>query len=97
MPSSPTALYRAPGGGSLLGYGRIGSGPGDRNLLTFYVDSGLAYKGLLKSRPADALGVSVGYAKIGAHARGLDRELSARLPGLLFPLRIRVTHFLYGH
>ncbi len=79
-------LYRA-GTVGIDGFGRIGTSPGDRNLLTFYFDAGIAIRGLAPTRPGDALGVSIGYAQIGRNARGLDRDRRAVTTTTLYPVR----------
>jgi len=69
-------IYRVPGtddqGASI--FARLASSPSDRNLISFYADGGLAYKGLLPGRPDDTFGVNVAYAKISGRARQRDRD-----------------------
>ncbi|HEY1932949.1 MAG TPA: carbohydrate porin [Acetobacteraceae bacterium] len=81
-------LYQAPGGngGSLSGFARIAGTPDDENLVGFYADSGLAYKGLLPTRADDTAGVAVAYARIGNRARSLDLDYR-QLDDLLLPVR----------
>ena len=59
-------LWRKPGtkDQGLGAFTRIMGGPGDRNLLNFYVDAGLTYKGLLPGREDDTLGLAVAYARV---------------------------------
>lgn len=45
-------------------FGRIAFEPENRNLLSFYCDSGLNYKGLIPTRDKDTLGVSVAYGRL---------------------------------
>jgi porin len=79
------SIYQTENGG-LSGFVRIGGGPGDRNLISLYVDGGLTYKGLFQARGDDTAGIAVGYARIGNNARGLDRDM--RMFGNpLFPVR----------
>jgi porin len=54
--------------------------PGDRNLIDFYFDTGLAYKGAF-GRSDDTVGVGFAYARIGGAARSLDRDTAATTPG----------------
>ena len=44
-------------------FARIMGGPGDRNLLNFYVDAGLSYKGLLPGRQNDTAGLGIAYSR----------------------------------
>ena len=59
-------LWRKPGtkDQGLGAFTRIMGGPGDRNLLNFYVDAGVTYKGLLPGREDDTLGLAVAYARV---------------------------------
>lgn len=65
---------------------RIGGAPGDRNLIDLEIDTGLTYKGLLPSRPLDALAVGFAYARIGGAARGLSAD-QAFFNGIAQPIR----------
>jgi len=69
-------LWRAPGGGErgLSAFVRIGGAPADRNLVTFYVDAGLSYKGPFAGRPHDTLALGVAHASISGDAAALDRD-----------------------
>ncbi|MEJ0019254.1 MAG: carbohydrate porin [Acetobacteraceae bacterium] len=79
------SLYRTENGG-LSAFARIAGSPGDRNLVSFYLDAGLAYKGLFPSRGDDTAGIGFGYARIGGNARGLDQDTrNFGSPG--FPIR----------
>jgi porin len=69
-------LYPTPDGG-LSGFVRAGGSPGDRNLIAFYADAGLAWQGLLPGRAGDTAGLAVGFARIGNNARGLDQDMQA--------------------
>jgi porin len=53
---------------------RIGGAPSDRNLLSFYADAGVAYKGLIPSRVDDILGLGFAYAGVSDAASSLDRD-----------------------
>ncbi|MGE3279998.1 MAG: carbohydrate porin [Alphaproteobacteria bacterium] len=71
---------------SLAGFLRVMGAPGDRNLVDFYFDTGLAYKGPF-GRTDDTVGVGFAYARIGSAARSLDRDRAAITPG--YPVRSR--------
>ena len=63
---SPTAPNR-----SLNGFVRVGAdGWNDRNAVKFYSEAGLAWKGLIPSRPKDSAGVAFSYARTSARATG---------------------------
>lgn len=83
-----TMLYAAPGGegAGLSAFARVAGAPDDENLVSFYTDAGLTYKGLLAQRKDDTLGIAVAYLRISNRARSLD--LDARAFGdLLGPVR----------
>ena len=60
-------LYRVPGTDDqgLSGFVRAGGVPQDRNLINFYADGGLLYKGLVPHRPDDKIGVATAVARVG--------------------------------
>lgn len=79
------SLYQTEDGG-LSAFARIGGSPGDRNLISFYVDAGVTYKGLIPGRGGDTAGIAAGYSRIGGNARGLDQDVQVLgAPG--FPVR----------
>jgi porin len=53
-------LYRVPGTDDhgLSAFVRAGGAPNDRNLINFYADGGLVYKGLTPDRPNDKIGIA---------------------------------------
>lgn len=53
---------------------RVSSSPGDRNLIDFYLDAGIAYKGLLPGRSDDTLGVAFALSRFSPSARGFDTD-----------------------
>ncbi|KQO57332.1 porin [Methylobacterium sp. Leaf86] len=53
---------------------RLSSSPTDRNLLDFYLDAGIGYKGLLPGRSDDTVGVAFALSRISNNARGLDAD-----------------------
>ena len=73
-------------GESLAAFFRAMSAPGDRNLVNFYFDTGLAFKGPF-GRKDDTIGIGFGYAQIGTAARLLDRDTAGTMPG--YPVRSR--------
>ena len=48
--------------------------PSDRNLINFYADGGLVYKGLVPHRPDDRSASQSLFARVGNNARGLDAD-----------------------
>ena len=51
---------------------RVSGQPGDRNLIGFYADAGIAYKGLLHDRPDDTIGISAAYGAISSSVTASD-------------------------
>jgi porin len=71
-------------------FARIMGAPGDRNLVDLGVNAGVTLKAPFKGRDNDVVGLAVGYAKIGSHARGLDSDTAAfTTPG--YPVRSAET------
>ncbi|MEP6830746.1 MAG: carbohydrate porin [Rhizomicrobium sp.] len=70
-------LWRAEGN-SDRGLGiffRAGGDPADRNLITFHLDGGLTYAGLLPGRDNDVLGIGMSYEQVSAAQRHLTGDL----------------------
>lgn len=65
---------------------RIAGSPNPASVVDLYGDAGIVYKGLLPGRPADVVGLSVTYTRIGGGARGYDRDLIA-FDGIARPVR----------
>ncbi len=65
-------------------FGRVMGAPGDRNLVNFYFDGGLEYKGPF-GRANDSVGLAFGYARISDSARLLDMDIAAT--GTFHPVR----------
>jgi len=80
------SLYQAANGGGLSGFARIAGSPGDRNVISFYIDGGLAYQGLIPGRDNDTAGFAVAYARIGNNLRGLDQDTRS-FSNPLFPIQ----------
>lgn len=84
-------IWRA-GDRSINVFLRAGVAPGDRNLLSAYVDGGVGIKGLFEGRGEDVLTFGVAHGKIGANASGLDRDTLA-FNGPPWPIRDYETVF----
>jgi len=83
-----TTLYTSPrgDGSGLSAFTRVAGAPDDQNLVSFYTDAGLTYKGLLAQRKGDTLGIAVAYARISNRARSLDLDMR-QFGDLLVPIR----------
>ncbi len=57
---------------------RLMGAPGDRNLINFYAEGGVTFKGAFAARPADTAGFAVGYARISDTASKLDSDIRAQ-------------------
>ncbi len=81
-------MYREPGtkDQGLGVFGRIMGAPGDRNLVNFYFDAGVTYKGALPGRGSDTLGLAFALARISDTASKLDSD-TARFTGSAYPIR----------
>jgi porin len=58
-------------------FARTAIAPGDRNLVDFYCDSGLTFKGLIESRPNDMIGLAFAYARISDDVAASERYQAA--------------------
>lgn len=65
---------------------RASFSPTRSSLIDYYVDAGLAYRGLFEGRDSDTVGLSVAYAHISADARHADRDANI-YSGLSMPVR----------
>jgi porin len=75
---------------SLGVFARVMGAPGDRNAVGFAVAAGLVLKAPFKGRDNDSAGLAVGYANVGSHASGLDRDTALfTTPG--YPVRSAET------
>ncbi|RZN17936.1 carbohydrate porin [Bradyrhizobium sp. Leo121] len=82
-------IWRPEGGDAASGiavFSRISGTPSDRNLIDFFVDTGIVFSGLLPGRPDDKFGASFICAHISDRARALDRDI-IDLTGVHQPLR----------
>jgi porin len=82
-------LYRVPGteDQGLSAFLRAGGVPNDRNLISFYADGGLLYKGLVPRRPDDKIGIAAAHARVGNNARGLDMDTAFFSNNPFYPIR----------
>jgi porin len=85
-------LYRVAGteDQGLSAFVRAGGAPNDRNLINFYADGGLIYKGLIPRRPDDKIGISAAYARVGDNARALDADIGS-FGNFFYPVRSAET------
>lgn len=65
---------------------RIMGAPDDRNIISFYLDAGFNYKGLIPNRPDDIAGLSVAYAKASSVVSNLTSQ-AAMTSGYPLPPR----------
>ncbi len=56
---------------------RLGAAPADRNITSFYVDTGVNFRGLFPSRPKDILGLAASYTKLSDRLRAFGRDTNA--------------------
>jgi porin len=70
-------IYRpagAPPDGGVGVFSRISASPSDRNIVTFYVDGGIVFSGILPHRPDDKFGATFLYSSVSSRAAALDRD-----------------------
>src|SRR5215468_1239593 len=82
-------LWRAAGSNGereLSAFLRAMGAPNDRNLIDFYLDTGLTYKGLVASRPDDTIGLGAAYGRVSPLAAANDRDVMA-ITGMATPIR----------
>jgi len=66
-------------------FAHLQGAPGDRNLVNFFVSTGVTWKGLVPGRADDTAGLAFGLARISDTASQLDRSTRTQVPG--FPIR----------
>lgn len=71
---------------------RAGLVPSDRNLVSWYVDGGIGFKGLVPGRADDTLTFGFAHSHISKHAAALDRDILS-LNGAPYPIRNAETVF----
>lgn len=59
---------------------RLGGAPSDRNLVAWYVDGGVGYKGPFAGRPDDVIALGIAYARISGDAADADRAAGPPTP-----------------
>jgi porin len=69
---------------------RGGYAPGERNLVSFYLDGGIGFKGPIGGRPDDVLIFGAAYARISPDAAVRDRQ-TLSVAGLSGPVRDEET------
>jgi porin len=73
------SIYRVPGsddqGASV--FLRVAGTPSDRNPIDFYVDGGIAYRGLIPGRPDDTVGIAVAYGRSSPNLAQSDLRTGA--------------------
>ena len=67
-------------------FARVMGAPGDRNLINFYTDFGVTWKGAIPGRSGDTLGLGFGLARISDTAVQLDKDTRAATGGA-YPIR----------
>jgi porin len=65
---------------SLSAFLRVGAAPPDRNLVSWYVDGGLGWKGAVPGRSDDVLTLGAAYGGISGDAAAADRAARPPLP-----------------
>lgn len=71
---------------------RAGVSPSDRNLLSWYIDGGVGFKGLIQGRGDDTLTLGIAHSKISKDVAALDRDALV-LNGPPYPIRNAETVF----
>jgi porin len=72
-------------------FARIMAAPGDRNQLSFYVNGGMTWKGMLPERDDDVFGIGVAHGRVGGATRGFDADVGFFNPGMFSPVRTHET------
>lgn len=80
------------GPASISVFTRAGVVPSDRNLVSWYVDGGIGFKGLIRGREDDTLTFGVAHSHISKNAAAIDRDIAA-LGGAPYPIRSSETVF----
>jgi porin len=71
-------------------FARAMGAPGDRNLVNFYADAGVTWKGAIPGRGADTAGIAFGIARISDTAAELDSDI-ASYTGRAYPIQRQET------
>ena len=67
-------------------FARAMGGPGDRNLVNFYLDTGVTWKGAIPGRNADTAGLGFAFTRISDTAAKLDSDI-VFYTGQSYPIR----------
>lgn len=67
-------------------FARLMGSPGDRNLVNFYADVGLTWKGAIAGRDSDTAGIAFGLARTSDSASALDSDVR-NFTGGTYPIR----------
>jgi len=81
-------LYRPAGGAADSGisvFTRASVSPSDRNLISFEIDGGMVFAGLIPGRPDDRFGASVNYTHLSSAVTGFDQD-TINFTGVLGPV-----------
>lgn len=82
-------LYRPAGGDAESGisvFSRMSVSPSDRNPISFFIDAGILFSGLIPGRPDDKFGASYMYSRFSDNLRAFDRD-TIRFSGVNVPVR----------
>lgn len=71
-------------------FARAMGAPGDRNLVNFYLDAGVTWKGAVPGREADTAGLAFGFTRISDTAAKLDSDIRF-FTGNPYPIRRHET------
>lgn len=70
---------------------RLMGAPGDRNLVNFYADAGVTWKGVVPGRDSDTAGIGVGVARTSDTAAQLDKDVRTLTGNPAYPIRRHET------
>jgi porin len=82
-------IYRpagAPPDGGIGVFSRISASPSDRNFVSFYLDGGIVFTGMLPHRPDDKFGATFLYSKVSDQLAALDQD-RVIYTGIVQPVR----------
>jgi porin len=85
-------IYKVPGtkDQGLGVFFRMTGAPDDRNVISYYIDAGASYKGLIPGRPDDTAGLGVIFSKASSSASQLDQQIAFN-SGSPYPIRTAET------
>ncbi len=66
---------------------RVMGAPGDRNLVDFYADAGLTWKGAIPGRDSDTAGIGFGLARNSTSVSKLDSDVRVLTASASYPIR----------